>query len=111
MTTIRADASSIAIINTFIVSPERADALARVLTEATEDVICGATRVHLGKLRLSFHGQRAVTYAQRRSTGDFEAMQSNQEATAHMKRAAPIDERFDPVLSAVAYVDDNPDVA
>jgi len=99
MTTIRADTSSIA------------DALLQVLTAATEDVMCRQPGFISANCASALIDSGSSITRIGDPTGDFEAMQSNREVAANMKRAAPIAERFDPVLSAVAYVDDNPDVA
>jgi heme-degrading monooxygenase HmoA len=109
MTTIRTDNSSITLINTFFVSPERADDLVQVLTEATKAVMRRQPGFISANLRVSLDRQRVVNYAQWRSKSDFEAMQSNPEVAPRMKRAAEIAERFDPVLYAVKYVDDDPE--
>ena len=108
MTTIRSDGSWITLINTFFVAPERVDDLLHVLTEATQAVMRRQPGFISANLHVSLDRGRVVNYAQWRSKDDFEAMQSNPEVAPHMKRAAEIAERFDPVLYAVAYVDDDP---
>jgi quinol monooxygenase YgiN len=106
MTTIRSNDSSIVLINTFFVAPDRADELLQLLVETTDT----AMRYQPGFISANFHisldKKRIVNYAQWRSKEDFEAMQSNPDAKPHMERAAKIAERFDPMLYVVAHVDD-----
>jgi quinol monooxygenase YgiN len=111
MTTIQSGDSSIVLINTFFVAPERADELMKLLVEATDT----AMRHQPGFISANFHvsldKKRIVNYAQWRSKEDFEAMQSNPTAKPHMKRAAEIAERFEPVLYVVAHVDNRSNLA
>lgn len=95
--TIRANDSSIALINTFFVAPERADELMQLLIEATDTAMRHQPGFISANLHLSLDKKRIVNYAQWRSKEDFEAMQSNPAAKPHMQKAASIAERFEPV--------------
>lgn len=106
MAIIRAGDSSIVLINTFFVAPDRADELMRLVIEATESAMRHQPGFVSANLHMSLDKKRIVNYAQWRSKEDFEAMQSNPAAKPHMKRAAEIAERFEPVLYLVAPVDD-----
>jgi quinol monooxygenase YgiN len=105
MTTIREDDFSIALINTFYVNPEKAEDLVEMLTKATDEVMRHQPGFISANLHISLDKTRVVNYAQWRSKEDFERMQSNPEAKPHMKQAAELAERFEPVLYKVAHVD------
>lgn len=85
------------LINTFIVSPERAEALISVLEEATE-TMCRMAGFVSANLHLSHDRTRVVNYAQWRSRADFETMLTNPEAKPHMQAAAELADSYDPVL-------------
>jgi quinol monooxygenase YgiN len=106
MATIHSGDSSVVLINTFFVAPDRADELMQVLIEATDTAMRHQPGFISANLHISLDKKRIVNYAQWRSKEDFEVMQSNPAAKPHMKRAAEIAERFEPVLYVVAHVDD-----
>lgn len=106
MTTIHSGDSSIVLINTFFVAPDRADELMQVLIESTDTAMRHQPGFISANFHISLDKKRIVNYAQWRSKEDFEVMQSNPAAKPHMKRAAEIAERFEPVLYTVAHVDD-----
>ena len=108
MTTIRSDIPVFTLINTFFVAPERADELVNVLREATKTTMSRQPGFISANLHVSIDRTRVVNYAQWRSQADNDAMQSNAEIVPHMKRAAAIAERFEPVYCTVAYVEDAP---
>ena len=90
------------LINTFIVRPEQADTLLKVLTEATDSmrVLPGFVSANL---HLSYDRTRVVNYAQWRSEDDFRAMLQNPRAQPHMEVAAELAESFEPVLYSLEY--------
>lgn len=106
MATIQSTNSSIVLINTFYVAPERADELMHLLIEATDKVMRHQPGFISANLHLSLDKKRIVNYAQWQSKEAFEAMQSDPAARPHMQKAATIADRFDPVLYTVAHVDD-----
>src|SRR5580658_3375507 len=104
MTAIRSNNSSIVLINTFYVSPDRSDELLQLLIEATNEVMRHQAGFISANLHVSLDKKRIVNYAQWRSKEDFEAMRSNPDAKHHMEGAARIAERFDPMLYVVGRV-------
>jgi quinol monooxygenase YgiN len=105
MTTLRENDFSVALINTFFVKPGKAEELLQVLITATDEVMRHQPGFISANLHISLDKTRVVNYAQWRSKEDFERMQSNPDARPHMKQAAALAERFDPVLYMVAHVD------
>jgi quinol monooxygenase YgiN len=105
MTTIREDDFSVALINTFYVKPEKADELVKLLTKATDEVMRHQPGFISANLHISLDKTRVVNYAQWRSKEDFERMQQNPDAKPHMKQAAELAERFEPILYSVVHVD------
>jgi quinol monooxygenase YgiN len=106
LATVRANDSSVVLINTFYVSTERSDEVLQLLIEATDTVMRHRAGFISANLHVSLDKKRVVNYAQWRSKEDFEAMRSNPDAKSHTERAAKIAERFDPMLYVVAHVDD-----
>jgi quinol monooxygenase YgiN len=106
MSTIQAGDSSIVPINTFFVAPDRVDELMQLLIEATDNALRHQPGFISANFHVSLDKKRIVNFAQWRSKEDFEAMPSNPAAKPHMKRAAEIAERFEPVLYRVVHVDD-----
>ena len=90
------------LINTFIVRPEKAQELVKVLAEATETMRTMAGFVS-ANLHVSRDRTRVVNYAQWHSDADFKAMLGNQEAQPHMKTAADLAESFEPVVYSLDY--------
>lgn len=104
VSTIRADAEILTLINVFSVAPERQQELIDLLVEATEQTMRHLPGFVSANIHRSYDGRRVVNYAQWRSREDFEAMLQNSEARPHMARAAEMTD-FDPILCEVAYVD------
>ncbi len=57
-------------------------------------------------LHVSLDRRRVANYAQWRSREDFEAMQRDTAAQAHMRESAVLAESFEPVLYELRYADD-----
>ena len=97
MTTLEASAGYLTLINTFTVEPERAEALLAVLSKATDSI-----RLMPGFVSANLHVSRdrrhVANYAQWRSHEDIEAMLNSAEAQPHLREAAAIASRFDPIL-------------
>lgn len=90
------------LINTFIVHPEKAEELVKVLAEATA-TMRNMTGFVSANLHVSRDRTRVVNYAQWRSDADFKAMLGNAEAQPHMKAAADLAESFDPTVYELKY--------
>lgn len=78
----------------------------QTLIEATDTAMRHQPGFISANFHISLNKKRIVNYAQWPSKEDFEAMLSNPRAQPHMKRAAELAERFEPVLYTVAHVDD-----
>ncbi|OFJ54693.1 antibiotic biosynthesis monooxygenase [Mycolicibacterium grossiae] len=96
MTTIDPHASCATLINVFTVAPERAHALAAVLTAATDEVIRYLPGFVSANIHVSTDGSRVVNYAQWTDAEACAAMRENPAAQAHMREAAEIADGFDP---------------
>lgn len=96
MTTIDPHASCATLINVFTVSPDRARALAELLTTATSDVMAHLPGFVSANIHVSTDGRRVVNYAQWADADAFAAMQRNPEAQVHMRAAAELADGFDP---------------
>jgi quinol monooxygenase YgiN len=94
------------LINTFTVAPDKQDELIALLDTATAQVMQNLPGFVSANIHRSLDGKRVVNYAQWRSKADFEAMQKNPEAGAHMQKAAALAEKIDPVLYEVESVFD-----
>lgn len=90
------------LINTFEVEPEQADALIRILEDATKTMRSMPGFVS-ASLHLSRDQTRVVNYAQWKSEGDFQAMLRNADAQPHMKAAADLAKSFEPVLYTLKF--------
>ncbi len=107
MSNIAANTGSITLINTFYVTPEKADQLLQLLITATDEVMRQQPGFLSANLHMSLDKKRVVNYARWRSKEHFEAMQANPEAKPHMQQAAALAEDFDPQLYTVAHVEDH----
>jgi quinol monooxygenase YgiN len=105
MTTLRENDFSVVLIDTFFVKPGKTDELLQVLIKATDDVMRHQPGFISANLHISLDKTRILNYAQWRSKEDFERMQQNPDAKPHMKQAAELAERFDPMLYTVVHVD------
>lgn len=85
MTTISKDNKVVTLINVFTVEPENQQRLVEMLVEATEQTMKNLSGFVSASIHQSADGVRVANYAQWRRREDFEAMQKNPEATAHMK--------------------------
>jgi quinol monooxygenase YgiN len=110
MTTVRENDFSVVLINTFFVKPGKTDELLQVLIKATDDVMRHQPGFISANLHISLDKSRVANYAQWRSKEDFERMQENPDVKPHMKLAAELAERFDPMLYTVAHVDNRANV-
>lgn len=104
MTVITAHAPYVTLINVFTTSPDRADDLVSVLTEATDRVMRHLPGFLSANIHVSTDGTRVTNYAQWRSEADYRAIFDDPTATAHMAQAARIAEGFDPHLYTVQSV-------
>jgi quinol monooxygenase YgiN len=93
------------LINTFRVTPERAEELMTLLEQATQQTM----RFQLGyvsaNLHLSIDRTRIVNYAQWRSRAHFEAMLRDPAARAHIAEIGKVATSFDPVIFELRYSD------
>lgn len=104
MTTLDPGDNYCTLINTFHVSPERADELADYLHQASE--VMGALPGFVSaNLHVSEDRTRVVNYVQWRTKEDFEAMCRNPDALPHRKKAAEIAESNEPILYTLRYSD------
>lgn len=104
MTTITQGYEHATLINVFTVAPEHADELARLLTEATEQVMQYVPGFISANIHLSSDRTRVVNYAQWDSAEAMAAMQKDPKAQEHMRRAAELADSFDPHLYTVESV-------
>ena len=98
MTTLDPGANHLVLINTFTVHPTRADELVELLASATEEVMRHLPGFISANLHVSLDHRHVVNYAQWRSREDFDAMQRDPQAQAHMKKAGALAQSFDPVF-------------
>lgn len=103
-TTISKHGHEVTLINVFTVDPAKQQALIDLLTQATE-----ATMRHLpGFISANIHrgldGTKVTNYAQWASIEDFQAMQKDPAAVAHMEQAVALATSFDPSLYVVADI-------
>ena len=104
MTTIVEHGPHATLINVFTVAPEHAEALAALLTDATEQVMQHLPGFRSANIHVSVDGTRVVNYAQWGSAAAFEAMTANPLAREHMVAAAELATSFDPHLYTVESV-------
>ncbi len=97
LTTLNPSDGYAVLINTFRVQPERAEALIKILADAT-DTMRNMPGFVSANLHLSSDKTRVVNYAQWRSQTDFEMMLQNEEAKPHMKAAADLADSYEPIL-------------
>jgi heme-degrading monooxygenase HmoA len=103
VSTIRAGAELVTLINVFSVAPDRQQELADVLIEATEHTMRHLPGFISASIHKSFDGRRVINYAQWQSREAFEAMLRHPDARPHMTRAAAL-ASFEPILCEVAHV-------
>lgn len=91
----------VTLINTFTVKPEKQGELIKILSEATEAVIKNLDGFISASLHRGVDGTYVANYAQWASKEHMLRMQKNPEAQKHMKAAAEIAEKFEPLLYVV----------
>jgi quinol monooxygenase YgiN len=104
MTTIAQGSDCITLINVFTVAPEQQKRLVDMLDKATQTVMSRQPGFVSANIHASLDGKKVANYAQWRSKADFERMQQNPEATAHMKEIGGMVEKIEPVLYEVSSV-------
>ena len=104
MTTITQHAEHATLINVFTVRPDRAQELAALLVDATEEVMQYVPGFISANIHVSTDGTRVVNYAQWQSAEAFTAMQSDPTAQVHMRAAAEVADGFDPHVYTVESV-------
>jgi quinol monooxygenase YgiN len=104
MTTIEAGAPYATLINVFTVEPDRAQALADLLTTATDDVMQHLDGFISANIHISTDNTRVTNYAQWTDAAAMEAMRANETALEHMGKAAQLATSFEPHLYRVASV-------
>ena len=97
MVTLDPNSEYVVLINTFTVDPAKAEALLRVLSDATERGMKHRPGFVSASLHVSRDGRHVANYAQWRSQANIDAMMRDPAARAHMGEAAAIAESFDPI--------------
>lgn len=103
VSTIRAGAPVITLINVFTVEPARQRELLDVLVDATERRMRHLPGFVSANMHRSDDGRHVVNYAQWRTREDYDAALRDPEAGVHMRQAAGL-AQFNPILCEVADV-------
>src|SRR3546814_16519067 len=90
MTHIQPNDSQIALINTFKVDPDKAEALIALLDDATETVMKHRVGFISANIHRSLVGGRVANYAQWRTKAEFQAMLADPAGQQHMQEAADL---------------------
>lgn len=85
------------LINTFAVDPSKADELFKNLSDATEKGMRQRPGFISANLHMSVDRKHIANYVQWRTKADNDAMMSDPQAQAHMKKAAAIASSFEPI--------------
>lgn len=101
MTTDYPTDNELVLINTFTVEPADSEALLKILSDATEQVIRHMPGFISVKLHVSSDKRHVANYARWRSMEDLQAMMQDPEAQSHMKTAADIAASFQPIYYAL----------
>lgn len=106
MPVIKRSSSTLILINTFEVEPDKADILLNFLIDVTEK-----TMRHVdGFISASFHksidGKYIANYAQWENEQAFQAMLKNDEATKHIEQAKELCISFSPVTYQVVHTEE-----
>ena len=106
MPVIKKSSSTLTLINTFEVEPDKADILLKFLIDVTEK-----TMRHLdGFISASFHksidGKYITNYAQWENKQTFQAMLKNEEAIKHIEEAKELCISFSPVTYEVVHIEE-----
>ena len=104
MTTIEPHGPYITLINVFTVDPTNATRLAKMLDDATEQVMRHVPGFVTANIHVSTDKTRVVNYAQWESAEAYTAMLSDPANREHMAPAAELAEGFDPHLYTVESV-------
>ena len=104
MTTLDPQDSYATLINTFVVKPEQADELVKILHEAAT-VMRRLDGFVSANLHVSTDRTKVVDYAQWRTLEPFRSMHANAEAQPHIRAAASLAESYDPVFHTLRYAD------
>lgn len=91
-------AGYLTLINTFTVTPERADELLAVLSRATEETIRFIPGFISANLHVSRDRRQVINYAQWRSQSDMDAMLASPNSKPHLQEAAGIALSFQPII-------------
>ena len=104
MTTIEPHGPYTTLINVFTVDPTNAARLAKMLDDATEQVMRHVPGFVTANIHVSTDRTRVVNYAQWESAEAYMAMLSDPGNREHMAPAAALAEGFDPHLYTVESV-------
>jgi quinol monooxygenase YgiN len=102
-TTIDPSAKVVTLINIFETTPDKQDALIRLLDQATVEVMKRQPGFVSANIHRSLDGTRVANYAQWKTQEDLERMLKNPEAQHHMRKADEL-AKATPVLYQVASV-------
>lgn len=94
----------VTIINMFTVEPARADELADLLARATDERMRHLPGFVSANLHVSLDRRQVANYAQWRSQADYAAALRELAAQTHMREAAALAERFEPILYTLRHV-------
>jgi heme-degrading monooxygenase HmoA len=103
-TTISKNGHEVTLINVFTVDPAKQQALIDLLVRATETIMHHLPGFISANIHRGLDGTKVANYAQWASIEDFQAMQKNPAAVAHMKEASALAQSFEPSLYVVAEV-------
>jgi quinol monooxygenase YgiN len=104
MSTISKLDNVVTLINVFTVKPEKQAELVKLLDEATAEVMIHIDGFVSANLHASLDGTRVANYAQWRDEAAYRAMLTNEQAKAHMGKAAALAEGFEPALYTVTAI-------
>jgi heme-degrading monooxygenase HmoA len=102
MAEIAQERDDVALINVFTVEPENQQQLIDLLRQATVGVMSKQPGYLSARIHRGVDGRRVAVYAQWRNRRDFEALASNPDAAAHMRRARDM-ASLEPVLYEVVF--------
>lgn len=97
MTTLDPNDHYYTLINTCTVEPDKAEELLKVLSEATAHGMKQRPGFISANLHLSEDRTHVANYAQWRSKADVDAMMADPASKEHMKKAADIATKFEPI--------------
>ena len=101
MTNLDPNDGYLTLINTFVVDPAKADALLKILSDATEHGMRQRPGFISANLHVSVDKTHVANYVQWRSKADNDAMMNDPAAQTHMRKAAELAESFDPIYYAL----------